>query len=446
MLYVLIPCLILLIVAIVLKKRESANELKDTEKAKKAITKKTHKKTPARSHRSPNAVPGSTRSTTHDTAVSTATPLNPDFKHSIEQLIKAESYFSAEAKINQALNQDNSQHGLYLYLFDIHLAQKDEFATKQLINYLRSLGLHELADQALHKQTSTANAPQQNIDLNSGFNAPVRNLTPSSSSHAAFDALMDQSSAPAPISQARPPLDLNEGDQLTTNDDGSFNYVVDQKVPSENFQALEFNTPSAQKNIATSNRLDTAVEATAFTAPSVRVETEKTADIAPLEFNFDLAPQKQASVTDTKQEDFSHQALSFDTQFEQKSQNKPVPEHKSNFEFNLEQPFESTANNKFDFKLETPVATTRSDFTYDANEFNLAPQVTADALNDTDPLAQSFPELISHNEIQLNLDLAQKYIQLGAYAAATRLLNEKAEQYSIEQHAQSEKLLNQIAS
>lgn len=443
MLYVLIPCLILLIVAIVLKKRESANK----ETGKKATSKKTHKKVPARGSRSSNAVPAATRTATHGTAASTATPLDPDFKHSIEQLIKAESYFSAEAKINQALNQDNSQHGLYLYLLDIHLAQKDEFATKQLINYLRSLGLHELADQAVHKQTSTATAPQQDIDLGSDFiNAPVRNLTPSSSSHAAFDALMDQKSAPAPISQAKPLLDLNAGDQPTTNDDGSFNYVVNKKVPSENLQALEFNTPSTQKNIATSSRLDPAVEAMAFTAPSAGVETEKTVDIAPLEFNFDLAPQKQASVTDTKQEDFSHQALSFDTQFEQKSQNQPVTEHKSNFEFNLEQPFESTANNEFDFKLETPVATTRSDFTYDANEFNLAPQVTADAPNNTDPLAQSFPELISHNEIQLNLDLAQKYIQLGAYAAATRLLNEKADQYSMEQRAQSEKLLNQIAS
>lgn len=136
----------------------------------------------------------------------------------------------------------------------------------------------------------------------------------------------------------------------------------------------------------------------------------------------------------------------FDTQVKQDDQNQHTSENKSSFEFNLEQRLESTTNSEFDFKLDTPIATTQSHFAYDANEFNLATQVTTEAHNNTDPLAQSFPELISHNEIQLNLDLAKKYIQLGAYAAATRLLNEKADQYSIEQRNQSEKLLNQIAS
>lgn len=441
MLYVLIPCLILLIVAIILKKRESAKEESNADKGKKATSKKTHKKIPARGNRSLNIEPTAARTTSQVTAASTSTPLDPDFKHNIQQLIQSKSYFSAEAKINQALNQDNSQHELYLYLLDIHLAQKDEFATKQLINYLRSLGLHELADQAKTKLKSTA--PEHEASLSSIFSAPASNVTSSSNSHAAFDALMDQNSAPAPTPQTRPIFDLNLNDQPAHNDDGSFNYVVEKKIQSENLEALEFN-PSTNETLG-SDILAPVPEANAFIAPSVKVKTEKTVDIAPIEFNFDLAPQEQSPATQTNQDDFSHQALNFDTQAKQETQNQPVTENRTSFEFNLEQPLE-TANSEFDFKLDTPVATSQSDFAYDADEFNLAPQVAVEAQTDTDPLVQSFPELISHNEIQLNLDLAKKYIQLGAYAAATRLLNEKADQYSIEQRAQSEKLLNQIAS
>ena len=445
MLDVLIPCLILLIVAIVLKKRESANEETGAEKGKKTASKKTNKKLPVRSHRSSNAVPAVTRTTTHDTAVSTATPFDPDFKRTIEQLIKAKSYFSAEAKINQALNQDNSQHGLYLYLFDIHLAQKDEFATKQLINYLRSLGLHELADQAVHKQTSTATAPQQDIDLSSGFNAPVRNLTPSSSSHAAFDALMNQNSAATPTPQAPATFDLNLNDEpaVDPNDYRAFDYVVDEQTPPQKAKTVErdHSTP----DMLAFDTLTPVPETSKFVAPSAEVKTEKTVHIAPLEFNFDLMPQAPTPVTDTPAEVLSHPALDFDTQAKNVPQDQPIIESKSEFEFHLETP-DTPSNLGFDFKLDPPVATKPADFSYDAHALNLAPQVTADTQANTDPLAQSFPELISHNEIQLNLDLAKKYIQLGTYAAATRLLNEKADQYSSEQRAQSEKLLNQIAS
>jgi FimV-like protein len=59
---------------------------------------------------------------------------------------------------------------------------------------------------------------------------------------------------------------------------------------------------------------------------------------------------------------------------------------------------------------------------------------------------QSFPELCEVNEITLNLDLAQQYIQLGAYEAARRLLAEKSNKFSTEQQQQAQQLLNQIAS
>ena len=61
-------------------------------------------------------------------------------------------------------------------------------------------------------------------------------------------------------------------------------------------------------------------------------------------------------------------------------------------------------------------------------------------------MAQSFPELLKVNEIQLNLDLASRYIELGAYDAAKKLLSADENTFSAEQRDRSQQLLKQIAS
>lgn len=58
---------------------------------------------------------------------------------------------------------------------------------------------------------------------------------------------------------------------------------------------------------------------------------------------------------------------------------------------------------------------------------------------------ESFPELLSINDAQLNLDLAEKYIELGAYDSARQLLN-GTQDYTSAQREQSENLLSRIAS
>lgn len=50
------------------------------------------------------------------------------------------------------------------------------------------------------------------------------------------------------------------------------------------------------------------------------------------------------------------------------------------------------------------------------------------------------------NEVQLNLDLAQQYLNLGAYASVRELLSQNEAAYTAEQRQQSQNLLNQIAS
>ena len=59
---------------------------------------------------------------------------------------------------------------------------------------------------------------------------------------------------------------------------------------------------------------------------------------------------------------------------------------------------------------------------------------------------KSFPDLSQVDEIQLNLDLASQYVELGAYDAAKALLGEQDENYSAEQRQRADQLLNQIAS
>ena len=63
-----------------------------------------------------------------------------------------------------------------------------------------------------------------------------------------------------------------------------------------------------------------------------------------------------------------------------------------------------------------------------------------------DPLVQSFPALSEVSEIQLNLELAEQYIYLGAYESARLLLSQNEEEYSPEQRLTSQNLLNRIAS
>ncbi|MCG4607418.1 hypothetical protein L0O74_13915, partial [Bifidobacterium longum] len=57
------------------------------------------------------------------------------------------------------MNKDNSQHELYLLLLEIHLLQKDEFATNQLINQLHSLELDDILEQALAQKAAHDQEP-----------------------------------------------------------------------------------------------------------------------------------------------------------------------------------------------------------------------------------------------------------------------------------------------
>ncbi len=434
MLYILIPCLLLLIVAVVLKKRESANNESSSDNGKKTANKKVSKTTTTRTSRA-STTP--TKVATTPVATEAApTTLDTEVRISIENLIKAENYFAAEAKINQALNQDNSQHELYLYLLEIHVAQKDDFAIKQLINYLRSLGLHDIADQAEAKQLrAQANAlTVSEAVIPAPMSTPVQ--TQSLKSDAAFDELIstpvrDSNTVKASFDSLQPDFNTTQAEK---KDLEPLEYSFEPKKPVEAPQTVEFELNSD----TVSNSVDSAPN----TVEKPLEDTSKV-DVAPLEFDFSAPVEnkvKEEPATPVEDFVFSTPETSKETS------TQPAAE------FKLDNELPISPATDFHFSLDTPISADPTSLAFETQKIEIAPafvepEVDTSTLADSnDPLAQSFPELLKVNEIQLNLDLASRYIELGAYDAAKKLLSADENTFSTEQRDRSQQLLKQIAS
>lgn len=440
MLLYVIPFVLLLVVAIVLKKREDANKENTNMTSKKTNNKKSSKKNVARTART-SQKQQRTAVVENEVVVQQATkPLSPELKSSIEKLIAAKNYFSAEAKINQALNQDNAQHELYLYLLDVHLAQKDEFAVNQLINHIRSLGLDDIVAQAEEKKKATqTESPIESIAFVPTTPEPA---VPEVKNTAAFDALIGNIEATPTPSTAT--LETPTRNDVETLD---FTPSVAQEKSEEKPQAqpLEFNLDSSPQT-QTQTQTEPTVE---FSFETVKPTTETAKEtITPLEFSFTPNEPIVAPV-------------------EKPVEIEIAPEFKLDFAEPVATPEKEqiAAPQAFEFKLtpteaETPVETQPA-FVFDQEikSESVEPESVASQLNlevpsqvevvtpveTTDPLLTSFPELAQVNEIQLNLYLAQQYIHLGAYASARALLSQDESVYTAEQRQQSQNLLNQIA-
>lgn len=458
MLLYVIPFILLLVIAVVLKKREASKQTEQTPKTKsKKVT--STKKSPQKTQIVESSV----------VAKKKTTPLAADVRSKIEALIHEKNFFSAEAQINQALNKDNSQHELYLLLLDIHILQKDEFAISQLINHLRSLELDDFLEQALAKKaahekqtlgskdtiefkpsSTVAKAAEPAVaetKNTAAFDALMSDAAPAATKNdLAFDQLQQESRSAQPeVVKEIKPLDFNSA---------SLNTAEITATPVEEIKPLDFSSLS----------LDSAAEAA--TAPAE--------EIKPLDFtNFKLDP---APVAETKPEaapvqeiqplDFSFSldtATTGQAETEKAASIEPTVEEKPEFNFDFsvaETPVaetkvateEITPSLELDFNLE-------SASTVEEPAVEVAPAKAAGLNFDisnisssaakadkNDPLVQSFPELIEVNEINLNLELAQQYIQLGAFESARELLAEQEAGYTPEQRQQADHLRNQIAS
>ncbi|ENW29705.1 FimV-like protein [Acinetobacter lwoffii] len=438
MLIYVIPLVILIIVLIVFKKRQDAQE-SDKAKTKTVKAKKPGSASKAAPQRTKVVEPvGVTKKS--------ATPLSAETRKKIEGLIQERNFFAAEAQINQALNRDNSQHELYLLLLDIHILQKDEFAISQLLNHIRSLHLDEILAQAEAKQREfekSSSAAQDTIDFPSAqlktssaqeaastSDAFADLVAPAPSNELAFEQLQQdfQSSKPAPI--AEPVADIQP---LEFNFEPKTTSVVTPKaeeVPVPAAPSIDFEFQSTSTDIQTTAvtetapvldfKLDLEQPAPVETAPTVSEE------IKPLDFSFSLdtsVPAAEKTAVPATEFDLSSLTVA-----------APVAE-----------PATQTNLSGMDFKLdhlettpEAPAATAMS--------FDLPATPAQVAVDQHDPLVQSFPKLLDVNEASLNLDLAQQYIQLGAYAAAREVIAEREAEYTPEQQQRAEQLLNQIAS
>ncbi|OTG67082.1 hypothetical protein [Acinetobacter silvestris] len=446
MLYV-IPFVLLLVILVVLKKRESTNNEKGKETARK-----TTKKNAARTARSSQRQASNTQVVQDEVIVQKqATPLSAELKQSIEQLIREKNFFSAEAKINQALNQDNSQHDLYLYLLDVHLAHKDEFAIDQLVNHVRSLGLEDIAQQAEAKQKVYAeeNKAQDTIE----FIQPSAKTNPEAQTiknHAAFDALVDSSSAQSNVEQVQ---DTSNTPQAIVEPAPLEFSFVNESVPTIVEEPQKTPEPTVEiKPLEFTFTTPATAEVEVPATPNVAEPVQKT-DIQPLDFSFDLSPKTEAPQhTPLESVIPENIEIANDFKLDFAEPIAPIVEQTveattpaiADFEFKFEIP-EVEAPTHSTLELDPPSLATETPVLVEPLHFEKS-HVVESITESHDPLAQSFPELIQVNEMQLNLELAEQYIELGAYESAQQLLNQDAHQYSAEQLSHSQNLLNRIAS
>ena len=406
---------VVLVVAVVLKKRgdnqsNTASKKGASKTAKTAATKKVSRTTLAREEQ--KAAPQSTN------------PIPDRLRQKLEQQIQSGNYQTAEAQINQALKQDNTQHELYLFLLDLHLAQKDDFAADQLIKHVHALKLEDIAKaaEAKHREYERNRQPDSIEFSPSNFQQPHTPAAPPVQNNTAdFDALVQ-----TPAKQSFDDLQ------------SEYSTPAEQEKPAEQapeVQPLDFNFSFEQKESA---------EPSPVAEP---VETKEQQQ--PLEFSFNLEPSTTSPAVEETKTVESKPELNFDlsslevgsNQTETKSEDIPAP----SLDFN----FEPSEN-----KLETPPAAEKIEFTFDVTEtvtqtepktafIEPVPQTPATG---NDPLAQSFPDLQQLDEAQLNLELAEQYIELGAYESARELLKNSQALLNAEQQQRSEKLLNKIAS
>ena len=405
---IIVLLVVVLVVAVVLKKRgdnqgNTASKKGASKTAKTAATKKVSRTTLAREEQ--EAAPQSTN------------PIPDSLRQKLEQQIQSSNYQTAEAQINQALKQDNTQHELYLFLLDIHLAQKDDFAADQLIKHVHALKLEEIAQaaEAKHREYERNRQPDSIEFSPSHFQQPhTPAASPVQNNSTDFDALVQ-----TPATQSF--------------DDLQSEYTTPAEQAPE-VQPLDFNFSFEQKESA---------------EPSPVTETVETKEQQPFEFSFNLETGTTSPAIEESKIVESKPELNFDlsslevssNQAETKSEDIPAP----SLDFN----FEPSEN-----KLETPPAADKTEFTFDVTETVIqtepatafiepAPQAPTTG---NDPLAQSFPDLQQLDEAQLNLELAEQYIELGAYESARELLKNSQTLLNAEQQQHSEKLLNKIAS
>lgn len=430
MLYV-IPFIILLVVAVVLKKRENGQKQETT--SSKSISKKAGKKASAKSSKSSREKSKASVVEEVAPALPQSSPVPEAVRQNIQQLIQEKQFSAAEAQVNQALKKDNTQHELYLLLLEVHIAQKDEFAIQQLISHIRSLALNEIAIKAEARQKEYESSRQPDaIDFPQAQTYEEPKNTPDTT--AQFDQLTTSSSE-------------------ASFDDLQKDYTPVKQEPAVEVEPLEFNF-SFEKTAATENTSQPVHETEVSTSPQEPEvsSSQETNELADLEFSFDLAPQheteeKTQAVEVKADQESSVNALDFNLDLNpSSSETKSVEQVPSLDELTLveQAPLEATSIAPLEFSLDEPALVTAPELETQ-NSIDVVNEVVTQAQIE-DPLLESFPELKQVNENELDLKLAEQYIKFGANQAARNLLQSGEQKFNTEQQQHAKNLLNRIAS
>lgn len=430
MLYV-IPFIILLVVAVIFKKRENSQKQEAT--SPKTVNKKTNKKANSKSSKSSREK--SKVNVVEDTLppVPQSTPVPEAVRQKIQQLIQEKQYSAAEAQVNQALKKDNTQHALYLLLLEVHIAQKDEFAITQLISHIRNLALNEIATQAETRQKEYESSRQPDaIDFPQAQTYEEPKNTPDTT--AQFDQLTTSSSE-------------------TSFDDLQKDYTPVKQEPAVEVKPLEFNF-SFEKTAATETTSQSVHKPEVSTSQQVQEvsSSQETNELADLEFSFDLAPlhetEEKAQAVEVKAaQENSVNALDFNLDLNpSSSETKSVEQAPSLDELKVveQTPLEATSIAPLEFSLDEPALVTTSEIETKNHIEAINEEATQTQIED--PLLDAFPELKQLDENELDLQLAEQYIKLGAYPAAHALLASNEQKFNTEQQQRAKNLLNRIAS
>ncbi|OUC66745.1 hypothetical protein [Acinetobacter seifertii] len=430
MLYV-IPFIILLVVAVVLKKRENGQKQETT--SPKSISKKSGKKASGKSSKSSREKSKANVVEEVAPALPQSSPVPETVRQNILQLIQEKQFSAAEAQVNQALKKDNTQHELYLLLLEVHIAQKDEFAIQQLISHIRSLALNEIAIKAEARQKEYESSRQPDaIDF------------PQAKAHEEPQAISDTTA---------------QFDQLTTSssetsfDDLQKDYAPVKQEPAVEVEPLEFNF-SFEKTATTENTSQPIDEPELSTSQQVSEvsSSQETNELADLEFSFDLAPlheteNKTQAVEVKADQESSINALDFNLDLNpSSSETKSVEQAPSLDEIKLveQAPLEAASIAPLEFSLDEPALVTAPELETQ-NSIDVVNEVVTQAQIE-DPLLEAFPELKQVNENELDLKLAEQYIKFGANQAARNLLESDEQKFNTEQQQHAKNLLNRIAS
>lgn len=430
MLYV-IPFIILLVVAVVLKKRENGQKQETT--SSKSISKKAGKKASAKSSKSSREKSKASVVEEVAPALPQSSPVPEAVRQNIQQLIQEKQFSAAEAQVNQALKKDNTQHELYLLLLEVHIAQKDEFAIQQLISHIRSLALNEIAIKAEARQKEYESSRQPDaIDFPQAQTYEEPKNTPDTT--AQFDQLTTSSSE-------------------ASFDDLQKDYTPVKQEPAVEVEPLEFNF-SFEKTAATENTSQPVHEPEVSTSPQEPEvsSSQETNELADLEFSFDLAPQheteeKTQAVEVKADQESSVSALDFNLDLNpSSSETKSVEQTPSLDELTLveQAPLEATSIAPLEFSLDESALVTAPELETQ-NSIDVVNGVVTQAQIE-DPLLEAFPELKQVNENELDLKLAEQYIKFGANQAARNLLQADEQKFNTEQQQHAKNLLNRIAS